>query len=202
MLDETFELFSKYLQTRLLKNVYCTEDSVRYTFFAALLRSTNLNPEDLILEYHPNIPNAEIDTFIPSYDGTGVVMEFKYDRKIPSQKNAPRPQKAGKLFNDMSRLLRFDETGVCIRIFIYLTDDEMANYMQNQNNNLSEFFKLQKEQKFIIDATFFNNKSITFQNSVGSIFDANLLTLFSRKITDDHYLKILRIDPLDAGRIC
>ena len=102
----------------------------------------------------------------------------------------------------MSRLLRFDETGVCIRIFIYLTDDEMANYMQNQNNNLSEFFKLQKEQKFIIDATFFNNKSITFQNSVGSIFDANLLTLFSRKITDDHYLKILRIDPLDAGRIC
>ena len=93
MLDETFELFSKYLQTRLLKNVYCTEDSVRYTFFAALLRSTNLNPEDLILEYHPNIPNAEIDTFIPSYDGTGVVMEFKYDRKIPSQKMPRVPRK-------------------------------------------------------------------------------------------------------------
>ncbi len=97
-------------------------------------------------------------------------MEFKYDRKIPSGKNAPRPQKAGKLFNDMSRLLRYDETGVCIHIFIYLTDDEMANYMQNPNNNLSEFFKLQKEQKFIIDATFFNNKSITFHNSLIKVY--------------------------------
>ena len=65
-------------------------------------------------------------------------IEFKYDRTIPSEKNAPRTQKAGKIFNDLRRLAMLDAKGV----FVYLTDREMGTYLSNPANGLSDFFLL------------------------------------------------------------
>jgi len=65
-MKEVLEEFSILLRERLSK-MYTTEDSVRFTFFAALLKRTNIAPHEIILEYpHPKIPGAEVDTYIPS----------------------------------------------------------------------------------------------------------------------------------------
>lgn len=62
-MKSVFALFGDMLETRLLNEVFSTEDSVRYTFFAALLGAGALRPEQIILEYpHPVIARAEIDT--------------------------------------------------------------------------------------------------------------------------------------------
>ena len=64
---------------------------------------STFDPNDIIMEYpHNRIKNAQVDTYIPNYEGKEVIIEFKYDRALPSGKNAPQPQKAGKHFNDMS----------------------------------------------------------------------------------------------------
>ena len=77
--------FADLLRVRFENAVPTTEDSVRYTFFAGLLRA-GLQPHEIVLEHrHDAIAGAEIDTFIPGI-GTGpaVAIEFKYDRGIPS----------------------------------------------------------------------------------------------------------------------
>ena len=125
--ENVYKAFNEILKNRLQNNVFTTEDSVRYSFFVALLLERSFDPNDIIMEYpHNRIKKAQVDTYIPNYDGKEVIIEFKYDRAIPSGKNAPRPQKAGRHFNDMSRLLDFSTSLPAIRLFIYLTDSEMA----------------------------------------------------------------------------
>ncbi|NMX21939.1 hypothetical protein C5S30_05815 [ANME-1 cluster archaeon GoMg4] len=104
-MKNVLEGFSTLLRERLSKT-YTTEDSVRYTFFITLLKQTNIAHHEIILEYpHPEISGAKIDTYIPSTsERKGITLEFKYDRQIPSGKHSPRPQKAGKLFNDIYKL--------------------------------------------------------------------------------------------------
>lgn len=98
--QETWERFAELLGRRLTKGVFTTEDSVRYTFFTALLEWERLAPEDIVLEHrHPTIASALIDTWIPQLNGAGFAFEFKYDRDIPSGKNSPRTQRAGKKFS-------------------------------------------------------------------------------------------------------
>ena len=99
-----------------------------------MIQQSCIEPHETILEYpHPSFPNKEIDTYVPSKQNRGgLIAEFKYDRKIPSGKNSPRPYKAGKLFNDLYRLTNFKEDSEARRWFIYLTDDEMANYLRNK----------------------------------------------------------------------
>jgi len=64
-LAHTFKQFSTLLGERLGLEVFTTEDSIRYTFYTALLSSTGLKHTDVILEHpHPVIPGAEIDTII------------------------------------------------------------------------------------------------------------------------------------------
>jgi hypothetical protein len=108
LLDKVFEDFSALLTRRFDRRVPTTEDSIRYTFFAALM-NTGFQPEQVVIEFkHPSIPGAEIDTVIVADNRLpAVALEFKYDRVANS--TSPKPQKAGALFADLSRLLRFDK---------------------------------------------------------------------------------------------
>lgn len=87
--------FAEFLDRRLAKGVFTTEDSVRYTFFWALSQTLKLAPEEIILEHpHPRITRAEIDTYIPDLGGRAFAIEFKYDRENP----------AGRIRRDRKRL--------------------------------------------------------------------------------------------------
>jgi len=63
-LASTFKEFQALLGQRLLSGIYTTEDAVRYTFFAALLRQA-VDPKMVAMEYpHPTTRNARVDTVV------------------------------------------------------------------------------------------------------------------------------------------
>lgn len=159
MKEEVFEEFSSLLETRLKNDSYTTEDAVRYTFFVALTRKTSIEPHEIMLEYPYDVKESEkaskekIDTYIES-SGNKIAIEFKYHRELPSKKNSAKTQLAGKLFNDICRLYRFNkenknkenknknENNYSItRYLVYLTRSEMANYFEK---NFPTFFNSEK----------------------------------------------------------
>ena len=135
-LQSAFQKFGDLLDTRFSKEVFTTEDSVRYTFFYAISSEFELVPHDIVLEsVHPNIDgHKEIDMLIPEKkDCPELVFEFKYDRKQPSGTNSPRPLKAGHLFADIFRQFRYKKEHQKSKCFlIYVTDFEQANYYQKR----------------------------------------------------------------------
>jgi len=193
-MDHVFKIFSEYLTFRLTDHIYTTEDSVRYVFFASLLQSLKLSPNDVILEYpHDVIKRAKIDTFIPGLNNSSIAIEFKYDRKIPSGKNSPKPQKAGKLFNDIRRLLLFKQSEDIQCYFIYLTDEEMNAYLTNQNNKLKDFYCIEPHNSLRIDANYIANKSKTFQQSVGGELVGTLTCVMSETLPCNHFLRVYSV---------
>lgn len=198
IMKEVLNEFSSLLKKRLLSNAYTTKDSVRYTFFTALLKKTNISPHEVILEYpHPRISMAEIDTYIPSTsERAGLVVEFKYDRRIPSGKNTPMPQKAGKLFNDIYRLAQFDTDPNATLWLIYFTDDEMANYLRNPINGLVDFFDLSVEEALIIDDNYISSKSPTFRGGIGGPINRKIKTIWSETMPNQHEVRVYEILPI------
>jgi hypothetical protein len=190
-----YRLFNQELGIRLENDVYTNEDSVRYTFFGILVRDIHLALDHLVLEFpHETIRGAKIDAYFPDFQGKEVIIEFKYDRAIPSGSNSPRPQKAGMLFNDMKRLLAFKTSLPAMRLFIYLTDDEMIRYMRNPKNNLVNFVDLKPGNQLRVDGSFFENKSSTFKDAAGGVFTARMTCDWSEKLPKQHELRIFRVD--------
>lgn len=199
-MKEVLEEFSTLLGERLSKT-YTTEDSVRYTFFVALLKRTNIAPHEIILEYpHPKIPGAEVDTYIPSSsERKGLVLEYKYDRQIPSGRNAPRPQKAGKLFNDIYRLTQFHADPNPTLWFVYLTDSEMASYLRNERNGLMDFFELPIGEVLRVDKEYISSKSATFQGAIDRVLSAQIKCMWNEKMPKQHEVRLYEILPLSIA---
>ena len=190
-----FEEFGKLLDERFKRDVITTEDSVRYTFFAALLKA-GVRPHQVVLEYpHPAIDRAKVDTWLPSYKEGSIAFEFKYDRDPPGGKHQPKTQKAGYVFKDLHRQLHVAK-GIGVRsYFIYVTSEEMAVYFRNPNNGHSDFWALGTEEKLYIDEQYFSNKPQTFLNVLGGAFQANVVGVFSRTLSGDNYLRAYEVIP-------
>ena len=196
IMKEVLEEFSYLLGKRLSNGIYTTEDSVRYTFSIALLKKANIAPHEVILEYpHPTISGAKIDTYLPSTsERAGLVVEFKYDRQIPSGKNSPKSQKAGKLFNDIFRLARFDKDDNATFWLIYLTDKEMASYLRN--NGLVDFFDLDVGEVLMIDDNYISTKSATFRGVIGGPINIRIKSVWSKEIPNQHEARVYEILPI------
>jgi hypothetical protein len=200
MNTDVFELFTLYLNKRLEKGIYTTEDSIRYSFFAALIEKETIYPWEIVQEFpHNHIENALVDTFTPKYQEGTAVFEFKYHREIPSGKNSPRPQKAGQIFRDLYRLLQFNSKEECVRLMIYVTDTEMRSYMLNKNNGLFDFFTLDTGKTLNIDFSYFKDKSLTFNRACGQPFQVEISCLWKKKLEAQHELRIFQImDPISS----
>jgi len=197
-MEKVFKKFSALLKKRLEEGVVTTEDSVRYTFFAALLEESDILPHEVILEYaHPKIPKAMVDTYIPSKKNrNGSIFEFKYDRKIPTKKNSPRTQKAGKLFNDIYRLTKFDSDLSATAFFVYITDNEMAKYLSSKKNSLSDFFQLPMGEALPIDQNYVASKSGTFRDAIGGDISANVKCVWRDNLPSNHQIRIYEVNSL------
>ncbi|VGO17454.1 hypothetical protein PDESU_06050 [Pontiella desulfatans] len=194
MNEAIYSSFDNYLTQRLSNHVFTTEDSVRYSFFASLLKNTSLQPYDIVMEFpHNHRQNARVDTYIPNYEEKEVVIEFKYDRANPGGKNAPRPQKAGKHFNDMCRLLEFQTRLPALRFFIYLTDGEMTAYLSNGKNKLDTYFGLGTGEELKIGEDFLNNKCKTFQKSTGRMPNGIIKCVWKNRLPENHELRIYKM---------
>ncbi|HEX5398308.1 MAG TPA: hypothetical protein VFY06_04595 [Verrucomicrobiae bacterium] len=192
----TWERFSQLLDIRLAKSVFTTEDSVRYTFFAAVLECENLNPEDIILEHrHPKIRSALIDTWISAINGNSVALEFKYHRDIPSGSNANRTELAGKIFHDLYRLGQFDTTA--LRIFVYLASNEMTNHFSSERNRLNEFFSLGQGAALRIDDAFFAGRAKSFTSMVPTTPNIEVVSLFTRSLPQNHQIRAYEVREIE-----
>jgi hypothetical protein len=191
-IEPTLERFGELLHLRLERDIFTTEDSVRYTFFAALLEKGGLYPHDIVLEHrHPSIAGAEIDTWAPTFGGRGLAVEFKYDRGLPSGKNTPRTQKAGQVFHDLYRLRMVAPE--MLRVFVYLTGVEMARYFSNPTNGLAEFFSPGRGRMLVVDSGFMSSKSPSFVASTGEVPNVLVTQLYSRSLPKDHELRVYEV---------
>jgi hypothetical protein len=193
-MKNVWEEFAYLLDRRFKVDVITTEDSVRYTFFAALLRQKLAEPEEVILELpHPKIARAEIDTWIVRRNDCPIAIEFKYDRQIPSGHNSPRPMKAGKLFNDLFRLALICQPGKTLCYFVYLTDSEMASYLQNKANGLADFFDCTPVSPLFVGQVYIEGKSTTFQTQAGEITPLSLVSVHSQSLPKQHELRVFEV---------
>ena len=190
---EIFEKFGELLDKRFELGVATTEDSVRYTFFAALLEA-QIQPHQVVLEYpHPSIERAKIDTWLPKYKEGPVAFEFKYDRDPPGGKNQPKTQKAGSVFKDLKRQVQVAKNVEICSYFIYVTSEEMATYFRNPNNGYVDFWELKQGQIIEMDHGYFSNKPNTFLDRLGELFQASVAGVFSRELQGGNYLRVYQV---------
>jgi len=194
MLQTTIMRFSELLEIRLKNGVFTTEDAVRYTFFSALMETTDLQPHHVIPEQpHPAMLGKKIDTYITGADICDIAMEFKYDRSSETESNSPTTQKSSALFCDFQRLLMIPSSPCVQRIMVYLTDQEMASYL---DGNVSELWHLAVEEKLILNASFFNNRTKTFMNELVNrkSFEGSVTLSFSKTLPTTHELRVYSIN--------
>jgi hypothetical protein len=195
MIEKALKSFAELLERRIRMGTCSSEDSVRYTFFAALLQE-GLAQERVVLEaVHPGVSGAKIDTVVLGGDRKpAVAIEFKFDRATPGGTNQPLPQKAGALFHDFVRLLSF--RGDLSRYLIYVTDGELAGYLTNPRNGLASVFELREDGRVSIRADFFSGRSATFRDAMGRWpCDAVVRCLMSRTVLNAHYVRVYRVAP-------
>jgi hypothetical protein len=192
---EILEKFADLLDARFKHEVVTTENSVRYTFFGALLDS-GVKPHEVVLEYpHPAIERARIDTWIPAYEGGSVALEFKYDRDPPGGMNQPKTQKAGYVFKDLHRQVQVARSVKIRSYFVDVTSQEMAVYFQNPNNGHAEFWDLATGHALDIEEAYFAAKPRTFMNAVGGAFRATVVGACRRALAGGKHLRAYEVIP-------
>jgi hypothetical protein len=192
---KVFEEFRRLLEERLRRGVVTTEDSVRYTFFAALLKS-GVTPEQVVLEFpHPAIDRAKIDTWLPFYQDGSIAIEFKYDRDPPGGKNQPKTQKAGAVFKDLRRQALVAKTIGVRSYFVYVTSEEMAVYFRNPNNGHSMLWSLGNGSDMPIDEHYLSDKPQTFVAALGGSFEAKVIGIYHSDLFGGNYLRAYEVQP-------
>jgi hypothetical protein len=193
--DEIGREFYKLLNERFFNNSYTTEKSITYTFFSLLVLMDIYKPHELLLEFpHPATDgNEKVDTYIKSTElKNGLIMECKYDRENTSSTSA-RTMKAGKIFNDLFRLASFDIDIQAKKWFIYVTDEIMSKYFIN--NNLADFFNLNKNNELIIDDNYLNNRPGTFLKNINKygIIKFKIKCILKDNLPQDNKIRIYEI---------
>jgi hypothetical protein len=197
----TYELFEDYLAERIKSTQHLTEDSVRYSFFCAAIETTDIKQHEIILELpHPdkgNFKGKEIDTHVLASDSRPeVYIEFKFHRRSKkSNSSSPRPLKAGSLFKDFSRLSSIKT--LSRRCFvIYLTDDEMSKYFENQKIAYSDFWNQRTGDSFNYDKEFMKGLTDTALKASEDLHRAKITVVFSSRLGEKHHLRVFEISEI------
>lgn len=185
------ELFTTLLNERLATDTITTEDSVRYTFFHALLLGNYCHHTEITLELpHPNL-DGEIDTFIAaSNDRQSVALEFKYDREIPSGQSLNSTNRAGVVFDDLFRLAHIPQAIAQVKYFIYVTDSIMASYFQNERNGYKGFFDVRIGEVFEVNKDFLGSRPKSFRDKIScETVPCRICGVFARQLAKEHSIR-------------
>lgn len=187
--------FESLLEERFKVDKYISEDTIRYLFFSSAILTGVAKPNDIFLEYpHPQIEKAKIDTYINfKNEKQDWVIEFKFDREIPSKKNSPRTMKAGKLFNDLYRLKTCNIDDNSRYFFIYVTDPEMFYYFNNESNGLKSFFNLEINKNLHISEDYLSDKSKTFDEQFPKNFSCNIQSIYTKDFGNNYFVRIYEV---------
>lgn len=176
------------LRARLDARVFTTEDSIRYTFYAAASTYAGVRPNEVVLEYpHPVITGAEVDTImLATAERSSMAIEFKYDRGNPGGTNQNRTRRAASLLVDVFRLAKIPSNIAARRFFVYVTDAEMATYLKNPGNQLHGFFDLAGPAPLALGLGAWASFPQTFRSRVDPhACDCRVKAVFSAELTQD-----------------
>lgn len=181
-----FSDFAALLETRVRHDVWTTEDSVRYTLFAAMLHN-KVKPHEVIQEFpHPVLRGGKrVDTWMPDFHGETVAIEFKYDASRGTTLN--ETQRAGAVFEDLRRLQLLSDDAVCY--FVYVAMKEMDRHFRNQH---AELYGLAQGESFEIRRSYFDEKPPSFMGKVGGAFEATVVGVVNQRFSD-HNLRVYNV---------
>ncbi|MBQ0136880.1 MAG: hypothetical protein KBS40_02595 [Bacteroidales bacterium] len=201
-IDKVFKIFCDNLFQR---KELMTEDNVRYYWFASMLR------EDPVLEHYTmeypyntkvfeqtkNQAKKELD-FLYINGNESYCMEIKFHRNPDPKATFAHTDAAGSLFNDIIRLSLFEpgkafseQKHTCIlppetkRLFLYVTDEEMDKYLENETGfTLNQKYREKLKEFYIPNGEAyqsfeFNDVPKTFKNSALDALDSNKYNLSS-----------------------
>lgn len=175
-----------------------SEDQVRYALVTAIREVVGIADNGIRVEYpHPNIKGAKLDGFLPASEKHGAcAWELKYDRATPGGGNQPRSNKAGAFINDFFRLAGLDDKRAVERVVIYLTDAEMASYLQNPSNGFKDLFSLSAGERVLIDANFLKLRPQAVKNKVKApIVPCYAIGKVSASLPRNHRLRLYEVRP-------
>lgn len=190
--DETYQRYAQFLEQRIEEQQHLTEDSVRYAFFFAILQTTSIRQHEIILELpHPRFPGKEVDTYIqPSGDRQELFIEFKFHQNSAS--TSPKPQKAGSIFKDISRLSSI-KTAESRCLVVYLTCLEMAKYFEKNEAAYSSFWRQPTDGGFIYDDKFLELTTDTFRKTSGDLHRARVHVAYSASLSRGYHLRVFEV---------
>jgi hypothetical protein len=130
-MNEILEEFSSLIRKVDFRQNDISADSIRVHFISAILKRTNIKRDEIFTEYpRPKIEDKERDLYIPSTSSkSGLAVQFEYHRRPPCR-HSGETQKAGNLFKCIYKLTQFDKDPDTNLWLIYVTDDEMAEYLK------------------------------------------------------------------------
>ena len=185
-MDAILTDFAALLATRVGHDIWTTEDSVRYTLFAAMLRN-NVEPHEVIQEYPHRLLGGEkrIDTWMPDFHGKAVAIEFKYDPSRGTTLN--ETQRAGAVFEDLRRLRLLSNDAVCY--LVYVTMKDMDRHFRNRHR---ELYGLVQGESIKIRRSYFADKPSTFMGKVDGVFEATITGVVNQGFSD-HNLRVYSV---------
>lgn len=221
ILENSINKAATYINDRLNKGLYMTEDTIRYVLFYSLMESNNFpSPNVITLEkkysafnstnvnkFIVNPDKRELDTYFEIRKEIDAI-EVKYNRNN-SKVSYDETAQLGHLFNDINRLVCLENID---RYLFYVTDSEMDKYLKSGRNTpkeIKEFYTLSKNRtvnlydcllsKINVDhfrTTAYksiSNKNGLFDTYAKKFIIESLIDYNKCKLGCNHYLRVYRI---------
>jgi hypothetical protein len=213
-LHATFSTFADELKERLHRGVHTTEDAVRYTLFASLIKNLNLQLYEIILESrHPAGDGRLVDLIVPeTSERTGLSLEFKYHRTRKGKVILDAEQRkgttlattahAGALVNDLMRSA-FLASAQTRAFVVYLTDSVMDGYWTRHADRYEgTFYAAEDGQWVFIGDEFIESQPATFRHKIPDRYDFSfeVRTVLKASVGHGHVVRIFEIREPVASR--
>lgn len=187
-LEKIFEDFADLLYERFSLSKKTNEDIIRYLFFHSLNKN-GISINDIVLEHdHTDGSSKKIDTLIENFDGTSLVLEFKFHRR---SRNDSITMNAGEVFYDFFKLkeLTTDER----KLFVYVTDQMMRNYFQNRDDILQKWYDLVPEEIIELNENEFLKLGKSFLDASKKPTNIKIKSIINREIDKKYTLKVFEL---------
>lgn len=206
-LESIYDVFAKKLAKR--KEIL-TEDSIRYIFYSCMqgrdsifdhyvmelpyemlvkqeIESIQIEKDNGLHSTPSGRLNQELDMLYDDSKGNAICIEIKFHRAGGLHSSYAHTDAAGRIINDIRRLQLIQSRNCeeLHRLFVYVTDDEMHDYLSNAQEKcsdyrkrLSKLYQLPKGEVFSFKCK--DDDPITFINSAKSSFsrlDAYTITV-------------------------
>lgn len=198
-MKSVLEIYAQMLSERLETERRTKEDEARYTFFCALIQSGHYRHIDVSLETpHPSLHGKEIDTILePVGPYPARALEFKFDQ-MPHRGSQNKTNRAGSVFNDLTRLAQAKFARPTEAYFVYVTDRSMQVYFNNKSNTLRSFYAPDvPDIEFQVNSDFWNSRPKSFLSHVKAPMTTFSTRLYySAELPKGFVLRVFKVIPI------